>query len=431
MFSPRPSNSRSKPVPLMSRVIPTPSFDYQQLWWDEYDFSTELLHCSSSNSCNSSFTWLSDEDFPENNSVSNLNCSTYSLNFFEAEEEMSSSQSIASSSEYFLFEERPEAKETIRFSEDNIPQSKSKLKLVYQKSQVRKLEFKFEDNFIAKMVRKIKEKAPNFKYKKTSKKDKRKIPPEFKVLCQNSLDIFIDPKPRSTPPDPYPVVNWFAVNKSMHRRLPEPQKFLIEGCSQDPETYQGWSKRDCYNNPPFGWCSGFQTKHGVISVPQQGFHGFVWHEGYWQLDATLPGEAAQENHPGGKLMGRRKTQKKKMRRKPRWYLYNHNCQLVIVSINVLLYSSPSWLRHLGPNVYLIKYKFSLRHDLINTFVLFIKNGPPSYSINVVAAVILKESKLSRRHWKVHPQQSWSEESPASLHLGEHYVVKRIQSTQHQ
>ena len=67
----------------------------------------------------------------------------------------------------------------------------------------------------------------------------------------------------------------------------------------------------------------------------------------------------------------------------------YNCQLVIVSINVLLYSSPSWLRHLGPHLYLIKYKFSLRHDLINTYVLFIKNGPPSYSINVVAAVILK------------------------------------------
>ena len=219
----------------MSRVIPTPSFDYQQLWWDEYDFSTELLHCSSSNSCNSSFTWLSDEDedFPENNSVSNFNCSSYSLNFFEEEEEMSFSQSIASSAEYFLFEEK----------NDVPPQSKSKLKPFYKKSQVRKLKFKFEDNFISKMVRKIKEKAPNLKYKKTSKKDKRKIPPEFKILCQNSLDIFIDPKPRSTPPDPYPVVNWFAVNKSMHRRLPEPQKFLIEGCSQDPETYQGWSKK--------------------------------------------------------------------------------------------------------------------------------------------------------------------------------------------
>ena len=92
----------------------------------------------------------------------------------------------------------------------------------------------------------------------------------------------------------YPRVDLFQLNQHFLRNIPKPENFPIQGCSEDPGFYDrsrltSETVRLCFFNPhPFGSEYGYATNLGIVPVPEDPIHGYVWHGGQWTIYASLP-----------------------------------------------------------------------------------------------------------------------------------------------
>ena len=98
-----------------------------------------------------------------------------------------------------------------------------------------------------------------------------------------------------------PRIDFSKVKPHLHKKLPQPSKVRVQGCSPDPDTYQrhlecprcSWRKGESSFDvceSPFGYLPGFLTSSGVVAVPEDPIGGYVYAGGYgsssqWQLHA--------------------------------------------------------------------------------------------------------------------------------------------------
>jgi hypothetical protein len=107
------------------------------------------------------------------------------------------------------------------------------------------------------------------------------------------------PPPIHSPTLQQPCVDWTSLNPSQHRNLPTPEKFSVQGCSQEPSFYTKTEQdyMSSYNRKvlswekqrhPFGSLFGFGTNMGVVAVPSQSLYGYSCcpDSGIWMIDAT-------------------------------------------------------------------------------------------------------------------------------------------------
>jgi len=93
-------------------------------------------------------------------------------------------------------------------------------------------------------------------------------------------EIFLSgppPGPIYSPPMPRPCVNWARLNTNMHRNLPPPKMFPVQGCSKDPALYT--TTEDALY--------GFHTSMGVVALPDVPVHGYLCDQdtGMWIIAA--------------------------------------------------------------------------------------------------------------------------------------------------
>jgi hypothetical protein len=121
---------------------------------------------------------------------------------------------------------------------------------------------------------------------------------EEMVMYEFHLQLQIRPPPIYSPPMPKPRVNWSKLNKWQIKNLPEPDSFPILSCPQDPAYYNtifekrythhcvGHAQCGCVRcDPPFGRAKGLRTNLGVIPMPLEPVHGYVWHGNEWVIAA--------------------------------------------------------------------------------------------------------------------------------------------------
>ena len=103
------------------------------------------------------------------------------------------------------------------------------------------------------------------------------------------------------------------VNYSFRvRNLPDPFKFPIKGCSQDPNfydiKYRSENKRNYYTwdvesrEYPHGYMYGYNTDVGIVPVPEEPVHGYVFKDRHgWILHAEVddgtPSKGSWSHHP--------------------------------------------------------------------------------------------------------------------------------------
>ena len=117
------------------------------------------------------------------------------------------------------------------------------------------------------------------------KKMRRLVHPDLYNIWYFSSQITAPPDVKSQPVSvpPYPEVDWTNVNKRFLGNIPNPSFFPIHGCSEDPTHYEptyvshnnfitAEFERPC----PFGQAYGYLTEGGVIAVPDQVHHGYIW-----------------------------------------------------------------------------------------------------------------------------------------------------------
>ena len=114
---------------------------------------------------------------------------------------------------------------------------------------------------------------------------RRLVHPDLYNIWYFSSQITAPPDVKSQPVSvpPYPEVDWTNVNKRFLGNIPNPSFFPIHGCSEDPTHYEptyvshnnfitAEFERPC----PFGQAYGYLTEGGVIAVPDQVHHGYIW-----------------------------------------------------------------------------------------------------------------------------------------------------------
>ena len=107
------------------------------------------------------------------------------------------------------------------------------------------------------------------------------IPKEFTAIYH--LLCAPDPDPVFVP-DLMPQVNWSRLNKHFMKNLPTPETFRIHSCPQDPNFYKRHRVGSCV---PFGTRSVIMTNLGVVGLPSEPVHGYVWQGGEWTIHATI------------------------------------------------------------------------------------------------------------------------------------------------
>ena len=101
--------------------------------------------------------------------------------------------------------------------------------------------------------------------------------------------------------DPTPNVNLGGINYNFRKSLPMPSYYPLLSVSQNAEMYNTTTYRDhmartmvkqaafVEKDMPFGGHHGLKTDQGIIAMPSQIVHGFVWsqedHE--WVIAATM------------------------------------------------------------------------------------------------------------------------------------------------
>ena len=98
--------------------------------------------------------------------------------------------------------------------------------------------------------------------------------------------------------DPLPKVDWSKLRPQSLRNLPQPHRYPVYGCSSDASVYQYGKAASSYCQPrkpkfllpePFGSMYGLKTNAGIIAVPTEPLHGYIFHEGEWVIAAIPPG----------------------------------------------------------------------------------------------------------------------------------------------
>jgi len=108
-------------------------------------------------------------------------------------------------------------------------------------------------------------------------------PTEAEVQLYEAFLVGPPPGPIYSPNMPKPCVNWARLNTNMHRSLPPPRMFPVQGCSPNPAFYittEGVSH-------PFGSLYGFHTSMGVVALPDVPVHGYLCDQdtGMWIIAA--------------------------------------------------------------------------------------------------------------------------------------------------
>ena len=149
---------------------------------------------------------------------------------------------------------------------------------------------------------------------------RRQVHPELYTIWYYSGQIASPPDVQSKPVSlpPYPQVDWTNVNKRFLGNIPNPTFFPIHGCSNDPSHYQLTCVSHDHYIPaefdcpcPFGQDYGYLTEGGVIAVPDQVHHGYVWSVsdsgvGQWVLSV----KSRQVLQKQERSRGRRRKKKK-------------------------------------------------------------------------------------------------------------------------
>ena len=155
---------------------------------------------------------------------------------------------------------------------------------------------------------------PRRSFDKASKSGKcpAMVPKMFGALWK----LYLAPTPNIQAiqvPNPCPTVNLSLVNNFLLRNLPKPTLIPIQGAPQDPHFYEGtFPQRYAYHgpyhhtpynegcacvlcDPPFGRMWGFKTDQGVVRIPTEPVHGYIWLDGggrhpsgEWVLAAMRP-----------------------------------------------------------------------------------------------------------------------------------------------
>ena len=124
-------------------------------------------------------------------------------------------------------------------------------------------------------------------------------------------------------PAPYPKVDWSCVNSRFIKNIPIPNSFPLHGCSQDSNFYKlhlsysrGNQSQFTTLNHPFGPAYGYQTSEGIVSVPEEVHHGYIWQGHQWILHAKLPTQPRHEEKRRREIVrGKRGKRGKRGRRR--------------------------------------------------------------------------------------------------------------------
>ena len=101
--------------------------------------------------------------------------------------------------------------------------------------------------------------------------------------------------------DPTPHVNLCGINFNLRKNLPRPSHYPLTSVSQNAEMYKSTTYRDhmqrtmvklaafVESDQPFGCLHRLKTDHGIIAMPSQIVHGFVWsqEDHDWVIAATM------------------------------------------------------------------------------------------------------------------------------------------------
>ena len=84
----------------------------------------------------------------------------------------------------------------------------------------------------------------------------------------------------------------FIWNSHFIKNIPKPSLYQILGCSTDAEFYARVDHRpwiqNFYKEFPYGSEYGYITNLSIVAVPDHPIHGFVWSEGEWMIQASIP-----------------------------------------------------------------------------------------------------------------------------------------------
>ena len=118
------------------------------------------------------------------------------------------------------------------------------------------------------------------------------------IFCHEEEKEVVQLSP--TPPTVirYPTIDYTKCNIRSIANIPKPQKFAVLGCSADPEFYvlsnsyykaSGGFYQSIY---PHGTKYGYRTQLGIVPVPDEPVHGYVWDgtddSSDWVLHAVKP-----------------------------------------------------------------------------------------------------------------------------------------------
>ena len=152
--------------------------------------------------------------------------------------------------------------------------------------------------------------------RKRSKRRRKKICPELYSIWSNAATIVTPVINSMQSTSSFPCVEWKSVNKSFLTNIPTPSSIPIHGCSPNPDDYKDVYKPSDYGGMqnvgskftsefPFGKALGFLTSAGLINVPDEVFHGYIFDaQQGWILHARYPED--QERVKKVKKMERRK-----------------------------------------------------------------------------------------------------------------------------
>ena len=174
------------------------------------------------------------------------------------------------------------------------------------------------DKLISKLLSVISLSSSSNVYNRKWKEEKMNnfIYPEFRDIWINSLVMFCDQEeivPVSISPSPpvirYPTIDISKCNVRSIANVPKPQKYPVLGCSDDPDfyflsnTYTGKPTGGFYKCSPHGQKYGYRTNLGIVPVPDEPVHGYVWDgtddSSDWVLHAVKPSnrcDVAKRNH---------------------------------------------------------------------------------------------------------------------------------------
>jgi len=83
-----------------------------------------------------------------------------------------------------------------------------------------------------------------------------------------------------SPVMPKPRVEWGLINTNIHRNLPKPFPFPINGAAENPDFYTeiepGVASLKFNSGRPFGVAFGFRTSCGILPVPDEPVKGYMW-----------------------------------------------------------------------------------------------------------------------------------------------------------